>query len=329
VQGVVTDISQAVVPGAHVVLVNDETGITATRQTDVAGRYVFDFVEPGSYTLTIEFTGVSRFVQKNVGVQVRGDVTVDGVLRPSAAAESVTVTSPPIAVQFNTSTTELTIDRKQLSETPILARNPFSLALLDTAVVNRYGQARNPYYMYSSEQIDVGGPTSGQNELLLDGAPLGLGNKGSYAPPMDAVQEFSVQQNSMDAEFGHTAGGVLSVSMKSGTNQVHGTAYYFGRNPNLNAVSNSLNHTPNIVRNHIGGATAGGPILKNKLFTFAVFEKWHTADPKNISAPGPTRTCTPTAPTGLRFRCSGSFPTASTWTPLTASIIFSRTIPRT
>ena len=79
--------------------------------------------------------------------------------------------------------------------------------------------------------MDVGGQTSGRNDVMIDGVPIGVGSRGSYSPPMDAVQEFTVQQNSVDAEFGHSAGGIMSLSMKSGTNEFHGTAYYFGRNP--------------------------------------------------------------------------------------------------
>jgi hypothetical protein len=188
----------------------------------------------------------------------------------------VLVTAAPVAVQFNTSSRELTVDRKLISELPIIARNPFTLALLDPAVVNRYAQDRYPYFMWSSSQIDVGGSTSSKNDLLLDGVPVQLGQKGSYSPPMDAVQEFTVQQNAVDAEFGHSAGGTISLSMKSGTNEYHGTAYYFGRNPALNAVANSVTRRENLSRNHIAGGTVGGPILKNKLFNFVSYERWKT-----------------------------------------------------
>jgi hypothetical protein len=133
--------------------------------------------------------------------------------------------------------------------------------------------------MWSSSQLDVGGNTTVKNDLLLDGAPLQIGQKGSYSPPMDAVQEFSVQQNSVDAEFGHSAGGILSVGMKSGTNEFHGTAYYFGRNPKLNAVTNSVTHTPNQVRNHIWGGSLGNPVKKNKLFAFTAYEAWRSKEP--------------------------------------------------
>jgi hypothetical protein len=128
--------------------------------------------------------------------------------------------------------------------------------------------------------MDVGGATQGKNDLLLDGAPLMLTNKGSYAPPMDAVQEFTVQQNSIDSESGNSAGGVMSLALRSGTNDLHGTAYYFGRNPKLNAVSSGITRAPNQVRNHIWGGTAGHPILKNKLFAFTAWEQWRTKEPR-------------------------------------------------
>lgn len=295
VQGTVSDSSQAVVVGATVHLLNTVTGYSVTRLSDSTGRYLFDFVEPGPYEIRVEMPGFATVIQRNVQVQVRGDVTVDFMLTPSQVSQQITVSEAPVSVQFNTSSIETTIDRKMLNELPILARNPFSLALLDTSVVNRYAHQRNPFYMYSSAQIDIGGTTTtsgtnagGQNDLLLDGTPIQLGNKGSYAPPMDAVQEFSVQQVSADAEFGHSAGGIMSVSMKSGSNDLQGTLYYFGRNPRLNAVSNALVRTPNTVRNHIYGFSAGGPIRRNRLFNFATFERWHTRDPRQYSGTQPT-----------------------------------------
>ena len=288
-QGTVTDASQAAVAGAKVSLRNQGTGIEVTRESTANGHYIFDSVEPGTYTVTTEFAGFAKSAKENILVQTRADVTVDFNLRPGAVVESIDVTTTAVQLQFNTSTRELTIDRKQLTDLPVKARNPFTLALLDPAVVNRYvGFDRNPYFMWSSSSIDVGGNTSRKNDLLLDGAPVQVGPKGSYAPPMDAVQEFSVQQNSVDAEFGHSAGGIMSVSMKSGTNEIHGTASYFGRNPIFNAVSNPTARRPNLIRNHIYGGTVGMPIKKNKLFTFNTFEGWRTKEPLNAIRTMPT-----------------------------------------
>ncbi|MEK7403849.1 MAG: TonB-dependent receptor [Acidobacteriota bacterium] len=280
VQGIVTDTSQAVVPGAHLVLRNTQTGVAVAREANANGQYVFDFVEPGAYTLVCEHPGFNKFVQENLAVQVRGDVTLNITLQVGQVTDTVTVSETPVALQFNSSTVEMLVDRKMLEELPQLSRNPFNLATLDPAVVHRYftPDKRFPFFMYTSSNIDLGGDTSGKNDLLLDGAPLMIGNKGSYAPPMDSVQEFTVQQNSVDAEFGHSAGGIMSVAMKSGTNDVHGTAYYFGRNPALNARSNAIDNSLNKTRNNIAGGSIGQPLKKNKVFNYASFETWRVVE---------------------------------------------------
>ena len=242
---------------------------------------MFDLVEPGTYTLAAELAGFSRFLQENILVQNRGDVTVSVKLQLGAVAETVKVTEAPVAVEFNTSSMQITVDRRMVMSLPVMARNPFTLALADPAVVNRYTLERTPFKMWAAAQLEVGGPTSQKNDTLLDGMPLQVGPKASYSPPMDAVTEVTVQQNSVDAEYGHSAGGILNVSMKSGSNQLHGNAYYFGRNPALNAASNAITHAPNYVRNHIWGGTAGHPIVKNRLFHFFAFERWNQHEPRS------------------------------------------------
>ena len=134
--------------------------------------------------------------------------------------------------------------------------------------------------------MDLGGGTKYRNDVLLDGTPLIAGNKLGYTPPMDAVTEYTVQQNSVDAEFGHSAGGIVLMTMKSGTNQFHGSAYYYGRNAGLNAI------TDRAIRRHTetpywtAGGTLGMPIIKNKLFVFGVFEKIENgqAEPGHLHA---------------------------------------------
>lgn len=286
VQGVVTDPSRAAVPGAAIALTNQSTGVAAAAQSDSQGRFVFDLVAPGLYQLRVEAPGFETFELKDMTVQVRADVTVDPSLQVKGTTTSVTVEGAGTAVAFNTSSVDMTINQTMLKELPVMARNPFQLATLDPMVVNRYTGAyasanANPFFMWSSSTIDVGGSNSRQNDLFVDGTPVQIGPKGSYTPPMDAVQEFSVQQNSVDAEYGHSAGGILSVGMKSGTNEFHGTAYYFGRNPALNAAVNSITHDPSTSRNHIWGGTLGNPIVKRKLFAFTSWEQWKMNEPIN------------------------------------------------
>jgi hypothetical protein len=288
VQGMVSDPSDAVIAGAVVRLSNIGTGVEVQRLTDTRGHYLVDLVEPGIYLLTVEMQGFNRFVQENILVQNRGDITVNAKLAVGAVAETIKVTEAPVAVQFNTSNMDLTVEHRLVTNLPVVARNPFTLALLDPAVVNRYTLERTPFKMWAPAQMEVGGPTSQKNDTLLDGMPLQVGPKASYAPPMDAVTEVTVQQNSVDAEYGHSAGGVLNVSMKSGSNDVHGNLYYFGRNPALNAASNAITHAPNQVRNHIWGGTVGHPIIKNRLFHFFAYERWNQHEPRNRIMTMPT-----------------------------------------
>ena len=281
VQGLVTDPSQAAIVGAKVILNNVNTGAEQTKVTTETGQYRFDFVAPGTYKVTVEAAGFAPFARENITVLTRGDVTVNATVSLSAVAETVSVSDTALAVEFNTTTMSQTVVGKMLSSLPVVARNPYTLVMLDPAVVNQYWDVshRNPFYMQASAGVDVGGSTGGKNDMLLDGVPMGVQSRGSYTPPMDAVQEVAVQQNSVDAEFGESAGGVLNVSMKSGTNEFHGTGYYFGRNPKLNARSNSITNSKNTVRNHIGGGTIGGPVLKNKLFFFVPYEQWNNTQP--------------------------------------------------
>jgi hypothetical protein len=204
VQGLVVDESQAAVAGAKIVLKNIGTNVESMKQSDASGHYQFDYVQPGIYSVSIQAAGFQSYLQTDISVLTSGDVTVNAALRVGGVAETITVTGEASLVQFNTSTMEATIQGQLLKDTPILARNPFTLALLDPAVVNRYWDVghRNPFYMWSSGGLDIGGATGGKNDLELDGVSLNISARGSYNLPMDAVQEVSVQQNATDAEYG-------------------------------------------------------------------------------------------------------------------------------
>lgn len=288
IQGVVKDSTQAIVVGAEVVLSNDNTGVKAVEHTTSVGQYLFDFVQPGNYTITVETPGFRKFVQKNILVQSRGDVTVDATLDVGSVGESITIDATPVAVQFNTSSMALTVDTKMANSLPILNRNPYLLVALNPATVTRSSTEQSPFHHWAASQFDVGGNTNDKNDIILDGSPAMTTQKNSYTPPMDAVQEVNVQQNSVDAEFGHSAGGVLTMQMKSGTNDLHGTAYYLGRNPGLNAAANSINHAPNLTRQNVWGVTVGAPIKKNKLFNFFAYEGWRQTQPLSYQSTLPT-----------------------------------------
>jgi len=295
VQGLVTDTSGAVAPGVPVTLKNAETGVEATRSTNEQGRYIFDYVDPGTYSLSTQLPGFKKFTQQNILVQQRGDVTVDVKLEIGAISESITVDTTPVGLELNTSTRDLTIETKMVRELPSNTRNPWQLAELDPTIINRGSAVETqPYHHRTANEMDLGGGTKYRNDALLDGTPLIAGNKLGYTPPIDAVTEYTVQQNSVDAEFGHSAGGIVLMTMKSGTNTAHGTAYFFGRNAAWNAITDRAVHRHSDTPYWNAGGTLGMPIIKNKLFVFAAFDKI-----ENTQASSATSVSTYTLPTAL------------------------------
>ncbi len=288
VQGSLTDETQLAVPGAQVTLRNDATGVSVTRTTGPEGRYLFDYVDPGTYTLTAELSGFATVVQRNVLVQARGDVTADVTMKVASLAETVTVESQPVAIQFNTSSKDLTLDQSMLESIPNITRNPTQLAYLSPVVRNAGNKNEtSPYHHWAGNDMDIGGGTRRRNDVLLDGTPLEAGPKVAYTPPMDAIAEFNVSTNAIDAEFGHSAGGIISMSLKSGTNAYHGTGYFVGRNADWNAVTNRVTrqHSDNTYAQT--GGTLGMPVRRNRVFLFTSVESAKVTEvrPQSLTMP--------------------------------------------
>src|SRR5215813_7602457 len=299
VQGTIIDEAGAAVPGANVVLRNTKTGVDVARQSNADGHYIFDFVEPGDYIVVVEQTGFKKAVQENVVVRVRADVTVDLKLSVGGVQEPVTVESPPIAVQFGSSSTLLTIENKLVDQLPVRGRNPYNVVNLDPTVSPGTGSTSNenrPYHHAYASDFDAGGGTIRANDVLLDGVPLTSSYKSSYTPAMDAVQEVTFQKNAVDSEYGYSSGGVIVLNMKAGTNGYHGSAIANWRNPRFNAVTDpTIKRTDGADETNfrgtnlkIYGGTFGGPILKNKLFTFTSYEHWNDAQPLPFTLTVPT-----------------------------------------
>jgi len=299
VQGSILDEQKGTLPGVTVTLRNDATGVATTRITNEEGHYTFDFVDPGTYTVLAELQGFRTVEQKNVGVQQRGDVTVDLMLPVGGVEERIVVEAAPVTVQFNTSTKDLTLHRELIDQIPLNGRNPYNLVNLDPTMFNTPGTTENenrPYHHAFANDYDAGGGTRRANDVLLDGVPLASSYKTSYTPSMDAVEEVTVSKNSVDAEYGHSLGGVISLNMKSGTNDFHGSGYSYFRDPSLNSISDptvrritganedALRGT----RLKIYGATIGGPIQKNRLFFFSSLEDWDDNKPVTIVRTLPT-----------------------------------------
>ena len=289
VQGTVTDSTKAVVVDAAVTLTNVNTGVSSARKTDERGHYLFDLVQPGTYRLTVELQGFNKFIQENIILQSRADVTVDASLQAGDVRQTVTVSEQASLVQFNTSKLETTVESSLTSSLPQFYRNPLLLAKLDPSVVQQDTARENePYFTWSGNRQEVGGGRNYSSDLQVDGSPIGIGYKTSYMPSPDAVQEVNVQQNAVDAEYGHSSGSAITLTLKSGSNDWHGNAFYQGQFPWANALENRVFRTINKGRTHMFGGTLGNPIIKNKLFNFFAYEQWKKTDPNDLLNTLPT-----------------------------------------
>ena len=183
IQGIVTDPTHAIISEATVTLVNVNTGIAVVRKTNADGLYLFDLVEPGTYRISMEAPGFKKFAEDNISVSTRADVTIDGTLSLGSIQETVSVTGEAVAVQFNSSSLETTVDPVLTNRMPQYYRSPFLLAQLDPSVIPSVGNGDwNPYNSWGPVSQSVGGGASSSSDLQVDGSPTGVGVKNSYQP---------------------------------------------------------------------------------------------------------------------------------------------------
>ena len=268
ISGTVKDPTGAGVANATVTLVNVDTNAQQKQTTGDAGAYAFPQVQPGRYRLEAEAPGFKRFVQSDVVIDVQQQVSIDPVLQIGQTSESVEVTAETPLLQPNTSSLGQVVNNKQITELPLIGRNTLSLIGLTagTQPVGNFGGIPARTNAYNQGFFSAGGSQVLTNETLIDGIPANaaLFNAPAYVPVVDAVAEFKVQTSSVSAEFGRTGGGVVNIVTKSGTNQIHGSAYEFFRNNHLDA-NNWFNNRagqklPFNNFNQYGG-TIGGPLV--------------------------------------------------------------------
>jgi Carboxypeptidase regulatory-like domain len=279
--GTVTDPGGAQVPSASVTARNVDTGLTRTVVSGEDGSFRLEFLPVGNYV--VEVTATSGFKKANRGgivLQINDTARVDIALEVGAVSEEVTVTTAPPEV--NTSSAELgrTIQSQEIANLPLVERNVYSLLDLTPGVQsNNNGVATasattsNLSLGFPEQRTLINGGTDGGTgsvNYYLDGGTnmTNLRNTGNILPNPDAIQEFRVQTNSYNAEYGRFASGVINVLTKSGTNNFHGSVYEFVRNTvfNANEWGSRLERAP-FKRNQFGG-TIGGPIKTDKTFFF-------------------------------------------------------------
>ena len=270
--GTVTDPSGAVIAGANITITNVGTNIAVKATTDTAGEYVVTPLEVGKYSVSVEATGFKRSLRPDIQVNVQDRVRVDAKLEVGQVTDTVEVAGEAPILETDTSYLGEVVDSQRIMDLPLNGRFFTRLAVLTAGTAPSPAGARDE----NTGGFSANGVRPYQNNYILDGVDNNslsedLSSQASFVvgPPPDAIQEFKVQTNSMSAEFGRSGGAVLNVTIKSGTNDLHGTAYEFLRNSDLDANNffNNANGAPiaPFKQNQFGFST-GAPILIPKVY---------------------------------------------------------------
>lgn len=278
--GTITDPSGAILAGAQVTARNVDTGLTRTVVTGEAGTYRLEFLPVGNYVIEVVANGLQKANRGGIVLQVNDTARVDVSLTVGQVSETVNITEAAAAVNTTTAEIGRTIQSAEIANLPLVERNVYALLDLTPGVQsNNNGVASastgtNSLILGFPEQRTLinGGTDGGTGSVnyYLDGGSnmTNLRNTGNVLPNPDAIQEFRVQTNSYNAEYGRFANGIINVLTKSGTNKYHGSLFEFARNTvfNANDYGSQLERSP-FHRNQFGG-TVGGPIKRDKSFFF-------------------------------------------------------------
>ncbi len=270
--GTVTDPSGAIIAGASITITNVGTNIAVKTTSDSAGEYVVTPLEVGRYSVTFEATGFKRSLRPDIQVNVQDRVRVDAKLEVGQVTDTVEVAGEAPILETDTSYLGEVVEAQRIVDLPLNGRFFTRLAVLTAGTAPSPAGARDE----NTGGFSANGVRPYQNNYILDGVDNNslsedLSSQASFVfgPPPDAIQEFKVQTNSMSAEFGRSGGAVLNVTIKSGTNDLHGTAYEFLRNSDLDANNffNNANGAPIApFKQNQFGFSVGAPILIPKVY---------------------------------------------------------------
>jgi hypothetical protein len=296
IQGTVIDANGAVVPGANVEIKNLDTNFSRNLTTGEDGRFVAPLLQPGNYSVTVSKQGFATTVLESTVLTVGQALTIPFSLKISDVQERVTVTTTPTVDTVKTEIST-TLNEQAVSTTPILGRKFEDLLTLTPGVSITQGP--------DGDEINFSGQRGIFNNVSLDGGDYNNGffgeqlggQRAAIDITLEAVKEFQVVATGASAEFGRTAGGVINVITKSGTNDVHGSAFYFQRLEALTANTSDGKPLKDFHREQYGG-TIGGPIKKDKAFYFFAFEGiFENLERANLSEQVGDTPCPVAAPT--------------------------------
>ncbi|HNG32166.1 MAG TPA: carboxypeptidase regulatory-like domain-containing protein [Blastocatellia bacterium] len=281
--GTITDSSGSVLPGAQVTARNVDTGLARTVNSSEEGTYRLEFLPVGNYVIEVTGSGLKKTTRSGIVLQVNDSVRVDVSMTVGQVNETVTISEAPPAINTTSAEIGRTIQSAEITNLPLVERNVYALLDLTPGVQsNNNGVAAastgtSSLILGFPEQRTlinggVDGGTGSVNYYLDGGSNMtNLRNTGNILPNPDAIQEFRVQTNSYNAEYGRFASGIINVLTKSGTNKFRGSLFEFARNTvfNANDYGSRLERSP--FRRHQFGGTLGGPIKRDKTFFFGSY----------------------------------------------------------
>ncbi|MGC8761852.1 MAG: carboxypeptidase regulatory-like domain-containing protein [Bryobacteraceae bacterium] len=285
-RGVVVDASKGVVPEAKVTATNTLTGVGRSASTNRDGAYVLPLLPAGPYELTVEAAGFQRYVQKGIALTINQQAVVNVELSVGSRSESVEVMEEASPVNTVQGATGQVIGSTAIHQLPLNGRNYLQLATLQPGIApQNIAVIEFTPALGGQQGFSANGLRPQSNNFLLDGADNNDGVLGTAAgvPSPDALEEFRILTNAYSAEYGRGGGAVVNVLTRSGTNDVHGSAYDFLRNQVFDARNFFSPGVPPLTQNQFGG-TLGGPIRRNRTFFFASYEGFRNKQGVTASA---------------------------------------------
>jgi outer membrane receptor protein involved in Fe transport len=286
ISGIISDPGSQVVPGVKVELTSVSTSNTRTVSTGNDGAYIFPLVNPGVYKLKATSTGFKTTNVEKVEVVVNGTTRVDVHLTVGGVVEEVTVSDVAPLVETGNATLGTVVNHEAIVDLPLNGRSFAQLGTLIPGVIaapsalgGANGNATPGGFGNTTGSFNVNGMRNQSNSFLLDGAPNNDSFNSGFVmrPPPDAIEEFKIMTHSYDAQYGRSAGAVVNVVTRSGTNTWHGGVWEFNREAALAAKNFFSTTKPNYQQNQFGGA-AGGKVIRDRLFVFGFYEGFRLKD---------------------------------------------------
>ena len=277
--GTVADESGASIPGAKITARNTATGIVSNTTSGDGGQFRFPLLQPGKYEVTIEKSGFAKLIRSNVEIQLNERANIPAQLKVSATQEVINVTGEVPLINTTNSEVGVNFDAQRIQNLPLAPNSNILNAALSVPGVSQLSSG-NSGFAAGGVSFSVNGMRTRSNNFVVDGTDSNSPSVGGLLQEInnpDTVGEFRMITNQFAAEYGRAAGSVVSIVTKSGTNSLHGTAYWRHNDNKLNSRSNLdkrvFTRAPWRIENQFAG-TLGGPVVKNKTFFFGSILRW-------------------------------------------------------